>query len=38
LAVELMAIATIAAWLLLPKLSDASAKGGSEIESTRRPK
>jgi threonine/homoserine/homoserine lactone efflux protein len=38
LAIELMAIATMAAWLLLPKLPDASAEDGSEIESTRRPK
>ena len=38
LAIELVAIATIAAWLLLPKLPDASAEDGSEIESTRRPK
>ena len=38
LAIELVAIATIAAWLLLPKRPDASAEDGSEIESTRRPK
>jgi|SRR5271166_822461 len=38
LAIELMVIATIAAWLLLPKLPDANAEDGSEIESTRRPK
>jgi hypothetical protein len=38
LAIELMVIATIAAWLLLPKAPDASAEDGTEIESTRKPK
>lgn len=38
LAIELMVIATIAAWLLLPRLPTAGAENGTEIESTRKPK